>query len=142
MIYNILSIYFSKFYIFNKKSILSPGCAPGTRGTYFFVPFLSLGHFGGQKCLFLRLKVMKYKHLQIWISKKTRSKLNVFVFSMVLFAKSMSPDNIFWKYCPTSFPITYIVIHTMYSNPTFKGIQRWFRKICRNFAETNLLQEL
>ena len=23
---------------------------------------------GGQKCLFLRLKVMRYKHLQIWIS--------------------------------------------------------------------------
>ena len=54
-----------------QKSILSLVCAPGTRGTYIFVPFLSLGHFGGQKCQFLRLKVMKYKHLQIWVNKNT-----------------------------------------------------------------------
>ena len=131
-----------RFYNYNKQSPKNQFCPSFVPQTLEGRIFLSLGHFGGQKCLFLRLKVVKYKHLQIWISKKARSKPNVFVFSMVLFAKSLSPDNIFWKYCPTSFPITYIVIHTMYSNPTFKGIQRWFWKICRNFAETNLLQEL
>ena len=60
---------------------------------------------------------MKYKHLQIWISKKARSKPNVFVFSMVLFVKSLSPDNIFWKYCPTSIPNT----HKMVIDNDFKS---------------------
>ena len=38
---------------------------------------------------------MKYKHLEIWISKKARSKPNVFLLRMVLFVKSLLPENIF-----------------------------------------------
>ena len=42
-----VSPYFSKFYIFNNKSILSPGCPQALEGHNLFVPFLSLGHFSG-----------------------------------------------------------------------------------------------
>ena len=106
-----------RFYNYNKQSPKNQFCPSFVPQTLEGRIFLSLGHFGGQKCLFLRLKVVKYKHLQIWISKKARSKPNVFVFSMVLFAKSLSPDNIFWKYCPTSIPNT----HKMVIDNDFKS---------------------
>ena len=58
-----------RFYNYNKqspKNQFCPSFVPQTlEGRIFLSFFLSLGQFGGQKCLFLRLKVMKYKYLQI-----------------------------------------------------------------------------
>ena len=48
-----------------KKSILSLVCAPNIRGAYSFVPFMSLGHFGGQKRPFSRHKTQEYKNLRL-----------------------------------------------------------------------------
>ena len=117
LIYNILSLYFSDFCVL-LKSQFCPSVVPQTlEGHNFLVPFCPSGTSGDKNAYFWGKKWWNTNICKYELAKKARSKPNVFVFSMVLFVKSLSPDNIFWKCCPTSIPNT----HKMVIDNAFKS---------------------
>ena len=63
LIYNILSLCFSDFYVLLKSQFCPPVVPQTLEGHNFFCPFLSLGHFGGVKQIFLGIKTQDYKNI-------------------------------------------------------------------------------
>ena len=114
-LYHIVYQWIMKIHIVINKTVkkqFCPSFVPQTfEGLIFFVPFMSLGHFGGQKRPFSKHKRQEYKNLQ----RKNRWNLIQFywcicIWYIVFLYKSLSPDNILWKCCPISFRDTHNII--------------------------------
>ena len=59
-----MGLYFRKFYVLLKSQFCPPVVPQELEGRIFLSLF-PLGHFGGQKQLFLGLKTQEYKNIQL-----------------------------------------------------------------------------
>ena len=121
LIYNILSLYFSDFYVLLKSQFCPPVVPQTLEGHNFFCPFLSLGHFEGQKQLFLGVKHSNTKIYSLNANDYFCKLMVVFVFDMIFFVNFLSPENIFHKYSPTFYCfisnlVTHIERKTLFIN--------------------------
>ena len=66
-------------------------------------------------------------------------KLCLYLYFVCVYLQNLCPPTIYFENVVQHLLILHVMwLHTMCSNPTFKGIQRWFWENCRNFALRNM----